>query len=91
MVGPLPEKIPTTELDDLTLEPEAVMTGSPHIEGTREYFTCVRGQIRIAVLGNSYLLNKGDVLVFPGDKPHSYRNEGAGIAQGISVVFFNKL
>jgi len=84
----LPERIPATEMDELVLEPNAVLTGTPHIEGTREYFTCVRGQIKIAVLGQVYALTKGDVLSFPGNKPHSYKNEGLSSAQGISVVFF---
>lgn len=84
----LPDKIPATDMDELILEAGALLTGSPHIEGTREYFTCVRGQIKVAVLRQIYILNKGDVLAFPGDKPHSYKNEGASSAQGISVVFF---
>ena len=82
----LPDKIPATDMDELILESGAVLTGSPHIEGTREYFTCVKGQIKVAVLGQVYVLNKGDVLAFPGDKPHSYKNEGSTVAQGISVV-----
>lgn len=85
----LPDKIPATEIDELTLEQDTVLTGSPHIEGTREYFTCVKGQIKVAVLGQIHILNKGDVLAFPGDKPHSYKNDGNTIAQGIGVVFFS--
>lgn len=84
----LPDKIPATEMDDLSLEPGATLTGTPHIEGTREYFTCVRGEFTIAVQGHIYHLKKGDVLSFPGDRPHAYRNLGSGVAQGISVVFF---
>lgn len=85
----LPEKIPSTELDELHLEPGAVMTGSPHVEGTREYFTCISGQVSIAVLGDVFQLAKGDVLTFPGDKPHSYKNHGRTRATGVSVVFFS--
>lgn len=85
----LPEKIPSTEMDELHLEPGATMTGSPHIEGTREYFTCISGQVSIGVLGEVYHLEKGDVLTFPGDKPHSYRNSGKTHAVGVSVVFFS--
>lgn len=85
----LPDKIPSTEMDELHLEPGIVMTGSPHIEGTREYFTCISGQISIGVLGDVYHLEKGDVLTFPGDKPHSYKNSGRTKAMGVSVVFFS--
>lgn len=85
----LPDKIPATEMDELCLEPGAVMTGSPHVDGTREFFTCIAGQISIGVLGEVYVLSKGDVLAFPGDKPHSYKNTGKSSAVGISVVFFS--
>jgi transcriptional regulator with XRE-family HTH domain len=85
----LPDKIPSTEMDELHLEPGASMNGSPHIEGTREYFTCISGQVSIGVLGELHHLEKGDVLSFPGDKPHSYKNSGRTPAVGVSVVFFS--
>ncbi len=84
----LPDKIPSTEMDELSLQPGATMTGSPHVEGTREYFTCISGTMSIGVLGEVYHLEKGDVLTFPGDKPHSYKNSGRTTAVGVSVVFF---
>lgn len=85
----LPDKIPATEMDELHLAPGATMTGSPHVEGTREYFACISGQVSIGVLGEVYHLEKGDVLAFPGDKPHSYKNSGRTTAVGVSVVFFS--
>lgn len=85
----LPDKIPSTEMDELCLEPGSTMTGAPHVEGTREYFTCISGQISIGVVGEIYHLEKGDVLAFPGDKPHSYKNSGRSPAVGVSVVFFS--
>jgi transcriptional regulator with XRE-family HTH domain len=84
----LPDKIPSTEIDELHLEPDSTMTGSPHIDGTREYFTCISGQISVGVLGEVHHLEKGDILSFPGDKSHSYKNSGRTKAIGISVVFF---
>lgn len=85
----LPEKLPATEIDELILEPGVGLTGAPHVEGTREYFTCVKGEFLVGVLGEAFRLKKGDVLSFPGDKPHSYKNIGTGQAQGMSVVFFS--
>ena len=84
----LPDKIPGTEMDEIQLESGATMTGVPHVEGTREYFTCTSGEISIGVLGQLHHLVKGDVLSFPGDKPHSYKNNGHLKTTGISVVFF---
>ncbi len=85
----LPDKIRATEMDEISLDADATMTGSPHVEGTREYFTCTGGQILVGVLGQTYLLHKGDLLAFPGDKPHSYKNPGKRTAKGVSVVFSN--
>lgn len=84
----LPDKIPGTEMDEIQLAPGATITGVPHVEGTREYFTCTSGEISVGVLGKLYILSKGDVLTFPGDKPHSYKNNSRTNATGISVVFF---
>lgn len=84
----LPEHLPATEMDEFQLQPGASLTGTPHVEGTREYFTCIEGQITIGVLGQAFRLKKGDVLTFPGDKPHSYKNLSKLKARGISVVFF---
>lgn len=85
----LPDNIPSTEIDEIHLEPGARMSGSPHIEGTKEYFTCISGQVSIGVLGELHHLEKGDVLAFPGDKPHFYKNPGRDSAVGVSVVFFS--
>lgn len=85
----LPDKIRATEMDEFSLEVGAVLVGAPHVEGTKEYFTCIDGQITIGVLGQSYTLNKGDLLTFPGDKKHSYKNTGKKLARGVGVVFFN--
>lgn len=84
----LPDRIPATEIDELALEPNAILTGAPHIQGTREYFTCIRGEVLVGVLGETFHLSKGDVLSFPGDQPHSYKNVGRSTAQGVSVVLF---
>jgi quercetin dioxygenase-like cupin family protein len=62
------------------------MTGVPHMPGTREYLTCESGQIRLAVAGEQWTLESGDVVVFRGDQRHSYSNPGAREAVGYSVV-----
>jgi transcriptional regulator with XRE-family HTH domain len=84
----LPHVIPSTCFDEMKFEVNTVFSGSPHTHGTREYFVCLKGEIQIAVAGQSYHLNKGDVLSFPGDRPHSYKNSGSTNAHGISVVLF---
>lgn len=84
----LPEKVGPAEIDELVLESGVVLVGTPHVEGTQEYFTCLEGKMTIVVLGQIYTLSAGDVLVFPGDKNHAYKNLGKARARGFSVVLF---
>lgn len=85
----LPEKEGPAHIDELILDSGAGFAGTPHVEGTREYFTCIEGQFTIAVMGQMYVVKAGDVLNFPGDKPHSYKNTGRGSAKGLSVVLLS--
>ena len=82
----LPEPLPGLELERLELPPGGVMVGSPHTAGTREYLTCERGRVVLAAAGESWTLSPGDVLVFPGNQKHSYRNPGKVTAVAYSVV-----
>jgi XRE family transcriptional regulator, regulator of sulfur utilization len=71
--------------------PNAVMGGTPHLPGTREFFSCLEGEVTIFVAGDRYELSTGDVLAFPGNIPHSYRNADARKrAVGVSVVILAK-
>jgi hypothetical protein len=40
----------------------------------------------VAVAGEQWSVGPGDVLVFRGDRRHSYTNPGAATAVGYSVV-----
>ena len=82
----LPEKLPCVEIGRLALPPGASFVGVPHTAGTREYLTCERGRITLAAAGDVFELGAGDVVVFPGDRRHSYRNPGRDPAVGYSVV-----
>lgn len=87
----LPEGIPGVEFDRIELVPGSRMSGIPHRTGTREYLTCERGLIELAVTGERYRLNPGDVVVFRGDQKHSYANVGKDKAVGFSVVMLAPL
>lgn len=82
----LPEGLPSVEFDRVEIAPGARMAGIPHRTGTREYLTCERGTIELAVSGERYRLDPGDVVVFRGDQKHSYANIGRDKAVGFSVV-----
>jgi quercetin dioxygenase-like cupin family protein len=71
--------------------PAARLGGTPHLPGTREYFTCLEGRVEIVVAGQHHDLNTGDVLAFSGNTPHSYHNPDARRpARGVSVVILAK-
>jgi quercetin dioxygenase-like cupin family protein len=67
------------------------MAGTPHLPGTREFFTCLDGSVAIMVAGDRHVLGAGDVLAFPGNLPHSYLNaDPLAPARGVSVVVLAK-
>ncbi|MCW7540918.1 cupin domain-containing protein [Aquabacterium sp. A7-Y] len=87
----LPEPVPEEMMSVMDFQPGAVMAGTPHLPGTREFFTCLEGRITLHVAGDAFQLAAGDVLAFPGNVRHSYQNPDAERpARGVSVVVFAK-
>ena len=87
----VPEPVPEEVMEIMEFAPGGVMAGTPHLPGTREFFSCLEGCVTIFVAGERYELDAGDVLAFPGNVPHSYRNTGkGGRALGVSVVVLAK-
>ncbi|WP_395686447.1 cupin domain-containing protein [Caenimonas koreensis] len=87
----VPEPVPDSMMELMDFAPGAVMGGTPHLPGTREFFTCLQGRVRLLVAGEVYALETGDVFAFPGNLPHSYQNaDGVAPARGVSVVVLAK-
>lgn len=87
----VPEPVPQEMLTVMDFAPKGVMRGTPHLPGTREFFTCLAGQVTIFVAGGRHDLGAGDVLAFPGNVAHSYQNPDARQgAHGVSVVILAK-
>jgi transcriptional regulator with XRE-family HTH domain len=87
----VPEPIPEEMLSIMDFEPRATLRGTPHLPGTREYFTCLKGIVSITVDGNRFELEPGDVLAFPGNVRHVYENSDTSRdARGVSVVILAK-
>lgn len=84
----LPEAMAGLEIERMELSPGGNMTGVPHTAGTREYLTCESGSVELAVAGQSWSLQPGELVVFPGDQKHGYRNPGRTRAVAYSVVVF---
>lgn len=87
----VPEPVPEEMLTVMDFAPRGVMRGTPHLPGTREFFTCLSGNVTIFVVGDRYDLAPGDVLAFPGNVAHSYQNaDEQATAHGVSVVILAK-
>lgn len=82
----LPDKIKGIEMNRMEFDPEAVMGGHPHLIGTKEYLTVIKGEIVVRVAGESFSVKRGDLLAFPGNQPHSYRNPKKSLSIAVSVV-----
>lgn len=87
----LPEPLPGLDMERMTLQVGARMSGVPHAPGTREYLACERGQVQLFVAGDGFLLEEGDVVVFRGDQRHGYANPGRVEAIAYSVIAFAPL
>ena len=85
----LPEPLPGLDIERLVLPPHARMAGVPHTPGTREYLTCERGSVELAVAGELYTLAEGDVVTFRGDQRHGYHNPTDKTAIAYSVIAFS--
>jgi quercetin dioxygenase-like cupin family protein len=87
----VPEPVPDEQMTVMDFAPGSSMRGTPHLPGTREYFTCLHGTVTIVIAGERYDIAPGEVLGFPGNVPHSYRCEdGPRSAQGVSIVVLAK-
>ncbi len=82
----VPDPLPGTVVERMELPPRAAFRGVPHRPGTREYLACERGRMVVVSGGDRLEVGPGDVAVFQGDRPHSYRNVGDGTAVAFSVV-----
>jgi transcriptional regulator with XRE-family HTH domain len=87
----LPEPLPGLDLERMVLPPGARMAGVPHTPGTREYLTCERGTVELAVAGEKYTLLEGDVVSFRGDQRHAYHNPGSSTSVAYSAIAFAPL
>jgi transcriptional regulator with XRE-family HTH domain len=71
------------EFYQVQLETGGALRSAPHFEGTREFLTVQKGQIRVESAGDSEDLGPGDSASYRADVPHAIVNVGKGEA----VVF----
>jgi quercetin dioxygenase-like cupin family protein len=74
------------QIERLEIKPGASLGGTPHVAGSKEYFTCLEGAFEVRVAGERNRVEKGDVLAFAGESRHSYHCTSGKLAVGVSVV-----
>lgn len=82
----MPDKVKGIEIDRMHFKGNSVLGGHPHLSGTKEYLFILEGQMKVFLEGQSYTLEQGDLLAFPGEQKHSYKNSQTKNASAISVV-----
>ena len=82
----MPDRVRGIEIDRMGFAPGASMAGKPHLQGTKEYLVGLAGAVSVSVAGAHWEVTAGDVLAFPGDQKHGYRNTGRGGSEALSIV-----
>jgi transcriptional regulator with XRE-family HTH domain len=68
------------EFYQVALKPGGALRSAPHFEGTREFLTVQKGQIRVESANDSEILHPGDSANYRADVPHAIVNSGKGDA-----------
>jgi transcriptional regulator with XRE-family HTH domain len=68
------------EFYQVQLEAGGALRSSPHFEGTREFLTVQKGQVRVESAGDAEDLGPGDSASYRADVPHAIVNVGKGEA-----------
>jgi quercetin dioxygenase-like cupin family protein len=82
----MPDAVRGIEIDKVEIQANSSMGGRPHLPGSKEYLMTLAGEVVVSVDGDDYAVAAGDVLAFPGDQRHSYRNRKSRPAVALSVV-----
>jgi transcriptional regulator with XRE-family HTH domain len=76
------------EMYEVRLQPGGALRSSAHFEGTREYLTVARGQVRVESAGEGDDLAVGDSASYRADVPHAIVNRGKTEAVAFLVVIY---
>ena len=62
----------------MELDPGSFWRSDPHVIGTIEFITLIRGALEIVAGVQTFTIHPGESIRFPGDAVHSYRNLDPG-------------
>jgi transcriptional regulator with XRE-family HTH domain len=73
-------------IDKVQIQPGEIFRGQSHLSGTKEYLTVLEGKLQIIIEGETFIVERNQVLAFQGDVRHSYKNIGKEKLVYLSVV-----
>ena len=76
------------EFYEVQLQPGGALRSAPHFEGTREFLTVQKGQVRVESATDMETLNPGDSASYRADVPHAIVNAGKGEAVMFLVAIY---
>jgi len=68
------------EFYEVQLKPGGALRSSAHFQGTREFLTVQKGEVRVESAHDSEILRPGDSANYRADVPHAIVNTGRGEA-----------
>ena len=71
----------------LELDLESYWESEPHLRGTTEFITILKGKIEIYADGQRFVVEKGESIRFRADVNHSYKNIGNEFAILYMILF----
>ena len=76
------------EFYEVRLHVGGELRSSPHFEGTREFLSVQKGQVRVESADDNDTLQPGDSATYRADVPHAIVNTGKGEAFVVLVVIY---
>jgi quercetin dioxygenase-like cupin family protein len=76
------------EFYEISLQPRGALRSSPHFEGTREFLTVQKGNVRVESAGDAEELSPGDSASYRADVPHAIINSGKSDAAVYLIVIY---
>ena len=76
------------EFYEVELQPGGALRSAAHFEGTREFLTVAKGQVRLESADDAENVGPGDSASYRADVPHAIVNAGKGKAAVFLVVIY---
>lgn len=83
-----PEKL--FEVYNVEIDPGSGHSSDPHTPGVEEYIFINKGRLTMDINGTSTFLNEDESMIFDGNQPHVYKNDGDVMVKLTMVMHYRK-